>query len=128
MTANDIHSVIYTVEVGISIHSCFLTPEEKDEHRERREEKKVMKEYEEAILKSPSMIPLSPGPATGGFPATTPRTLAFNRLGGDSPGLPLRDYGRKVDDTVQRLDDRLSGINGPPQTYFPPPPKKETKP
>lgn len=73
------------------------------------------------------MIPLTPGPATGGFPATTPRTLAFNRLGGESPNLPLRDYNRRIEETAQRLDDRFSGINGPAQTYFPPPPTKETK-
>ena len=82
-----------------------------------------MKEYEETILKSPSMIPLTPAPATGTYPSTTPRTLAFNRLDSKSPNLPLRDYNQRIEEQAQRLDDRLSGINGPSQTYFPPPPK-----
>lgn len=86
-----------------------------------------MKEYEETVLKSPSMIPLTPGPATGAFPPTTPRTLAFNRLDSESSNLPLRDYNQRIEEQVQRLDDRISGINGSSQTYFPPPPKKAVR-
>lgn len=111
-------SVVYAVEVGLSIHSCFLTAEEKEERRERREEKAVMKEYEETVLKSPSMAPLSPPPNTAGFQATTPRTPAFNRIGGESPNLPLRDYNR--------LDDSPP-TQSQTQTYFPPPPTKENR-
>lgn len=118
-----LQSAIYAIELGLSVHSCFLTREEKEERREHREEKQAMQAYEETILRSPSMIPMTPGPSTGALPAMTPRTprtLAFNRIDGGSPNLPLRDYN-------ERPPDVLSAAQTPPQTYFPPPPKKETK-
>ncbi|KAJ5086706.1 hypothetical protein NUU61_008013 [Penicillium alfredii] len=113
--------VLYAIEFGVSVHSCFITKEERDEILERREEKRVEKEFEEEILKSPGilspgitssgmipmtpntmprpppMIPRTPGippvAAGGGISPYTPRTLAFNRLGSGSTSsdLPLRD-------------------------------------
>lgn len=115
-----LRSVIYVVEVGLSVHSCFLSKEEKEERREQREEKQAMKDYEETIIKSPGMAPMSPRLNTGGLPPATPRTLAFNRIGGDSTNLPLRDFN-------QRLPEEPPAPQSQPQTYFPPPPKRETK-
>ena len=112
-----IRSVVYAAEAGLSIHSCFLTPVEKDERRESKEEKETMKVYEDVVLNSPSMIPMSAGlgPAAAQQPGTTPRTLAFNRLGGDSPKLPLRDYPQEADESAQN------------PAYYPPPPRRESK-
>lgn len=115
-----LRSVIYVVEVGLSVHSCFLSKEEKEERREQREEKQAMKDYEETIIKSPGMAPMSLRLNTGGLPPATPRTLAFNRIGGDSTNLPLRDFN-------QRLPEEPPAPQSQPQTYFPPPPKRETK-
>lgn len=79
-------SVLYFVEFVIVVHSCFITKEEREEVIEQREEKRIEKEFEEEIMKSPSMIPMTPGfmgqdhgmiPRTPGYPpmaATSPVT------------------------------------------------------
>ncbi|KAA8644570.1 uncharacterized protein ATNIH1004_008775 [Aspergillus tanneri] len=87
--------VLYFVELVVSIHSCFITAEERAEREERREEKRTMKEYEDLVLKSPTMFPMSAaayadtmqGAQTAPM-TTTPRSLAFNRVGTDSSDLP----------------------------------------
>ncbi|OJJ49325.1 hypothetical protein ASPZODRAFT_60124 [Penicilliopsis zonata CBS 506.65] len=69
---------LYFVEFCVCVHSCFLTKEEKESRREQREEKRMEKEFEEMILKSPGMIPMTPAPRTGTFPSMmTPRTGNF---------------------------------------------------
>ncbi|KAH1436752.1 hypothetical protein KXX32_005181 [Aspergillus fumigatus] len=133
--------VLYFVEFVLSIHSCVLTPEERAERLEKAEEKRTWKEYEEAVLKSPAMIPMSPAYPPQGMPAMTPRSLAFNRLGGDnSSDLPLREYfgGANPRHSVQQESSAETLASGQyaqtgaaaqsqPQMYFPPPPKKAAK-
>ncbi|CAI7567175.1 unnamed protein product [Penicillium manginii] len=140
--------VLYAVDFGISVHSCFITKEEKEKVLELREEKRVEKEFEEEILKSPSMVPMSaPGmiPRTPGFPpiASSPvvrhgapispftqRHLAFNRLGSGSTSsdLPLRNNGSMPSPQIpyQPPTPEAQGSSSQPM-YFPPPPKKATK-
>ncbi|KAF4213080.1 hypothetical protein CNMCM8980_004280 [Aspergillus fumigatiaffinis] len=132
--------VLYFVEFVLSIHSCVLTPEERAERLEKAEEKRTWKEYEEAVLKSPAMIPMSPAYPQG-MPAMTPRSLAFNRLGGDdSSDLPLREYlgGSNPRHSMQQESSAETLASGQyaqtgattqsqPQMYFPPPPKKAAK-
>lgn len=118
-----------------------------------REEKEIEKEFEEEILKSPSMIPMTPGfrtpgmvPRTPGFPPTasagtvrngasispyTPRTLGFNRLGGGngstSSDLPLRDHASMSTPPIPSQHQSADARTGPGSPmYFPPPPKKAT--
>lgn len=148
--------MLYVVEFGVSVHSCFITKEEREEIIEQREEKRIEKEFEEEILKSPSMIPMTPGftshapgmiPRTPGFPpmaATgpiknggpvspfTPRTLAFNRLGGGnrstSSDLPLRNNASMPSPPMQSQSQTVEGQTGSGSPmYFPPPPRKATK-
>ncbi|OOQ91079.1 hypothetical protein PEBR_02407 [Penicillium brasilianum] len=109
---------LYFVEFVVIVHSCFITKEEREDVLEQREEKRIEKEFEEEIMKSPSMIPMTPGfvgqdhgmiPRTPGYPPmvatspvthggilhapftprTTARTPGFNRLGGASPSSDL---------------------------------------
>lgn len=137
--------MFYAVELGFSVHSCFVTKEEKLEREERREEKKTWKEYEEMALNSPSVIPpMSPAYTTGGpmspgypgMPSTTPRSLAFHRLGSEtgSSDLPLRNNGspaRPPSSMQQESDETLNSsvpaAPAPGPIYFPPPPKKAAK-
>ncbi|KAJ5169789.1 uncharacterized protein N7500_002572 [Penicillium coprophilum] len=140
----------YTVILGFSIHSCFITPGEREEILEQREERRIEKEFEEEIIKSPGMIPMTPGsmprgpgmvPRTPGVPPMAvggntsplaPRTLAFNRLGNDSTAsdLPLRDNSRVPQPQYTSVQSHEvspeSSVASP--MYFPPPPKKAAKP
>ncbi|KAJ5206267.1 hypothetical protein N7491_003113 [Penicillium cf. griseofulvum] len=142
--------VYYTVILGFNIHSCFITPEEREEIRERREERRIEKEFEEEIIKSPGMIPMTPGvmprgsgmvPRTPGVPPMavgglaspfTSRTLAFNRLGNGSTAsdLPLRDNSRapQPQHTSAQSNEVSPGSSTASPMYFPPPPKKAAKP
>lgn len=141
-------SAIFFAEFAVSVISCFETKEEREQRRERREEKRALKEYEESILRSPSMIPMTPAPpmtAGGMMTPYTPRTLAFNRLGGTSGDLPLRDHFSSPHPRRFHGEDApplASGAIGmahppsqsqpqpqpvPPEMYFPPPPKKAAK-
>ncbi|KAJ5190533.1 uncharacterized protein N7498_009518 [Penicillium cinerascens] len=78
--------VVYFVEFCISVHSCFITPEEREEILEQREEKKIEKEFEEEILKSPSMIPLTPGPPPPGH--MNPGFMPHHGMVPRTPGFP----------------------------------------
>lgn len=146
-------SLLYFGEFCVLVHSCFITKEERDAILEEREEKAIEKEFEEEIMKSPSMIPLTPGfqapgmvPRTPGFPPAaatgpvkngafvssyTPRTLGFNRLGGNgsqSSDLPLRENASmpsRQAASLQQSAESQSGSGSP--MYFPPPPKKANK-
>ncbi|KAL4881587.1 hypothetical protein BJY04DRAFT_55434 [Aspergillus karnatakaensis] len=138
--------VLYTVELGVAIQNCVMTKEERAERDEEREEKETMKAYEDMILKSPSMIPMTPGhypPRTPGTAATatfprspmpvmTPRSLAFNRLDTPSNDLPLREhFGAQTQhqnvSVKQEVEASGSIQQSEPQLYFPPPPKKAKK-
>lgn len=139
--------VLYAVELGISVHSCFITKEEKEKVLDLREEKRIEKEFEEEVLKSPSMIPMSaPGmiPRTPGFPPIaasptvrhgapispfTPRHLAFNRLGSGSTSsdLPLRDNSSMPTPQLPSQPQTIETQAPSQPMYFPPPPKKATK-
>ncbi|KAJ5231036.1 hypothetical protein N7489_011744 [Penicillium chrysogenum] len=141
--------VYYVVILGFNIHSCFITPEEREAILEQREERRIEKEFEEEIIKSPSMIPMTPGsmpqgpgmvPRTPGVPPIAvggsfspyaPRTLAFNRLGNASTAsdLPLRDNSRATQPqypSPQSHEVSPESSTGSPM-YFPPPPKKAAK-
>lgn len=60
-TNSHLYSFLYFVEFVVVVHSCFITKEEREEILEQREEKRIEKEFEEEIMKSPSMIPMTPG-------------------------------------------------------------------
>lgn len=140
-------SIYYVVILGFNIHSCFITPEEREEIVEQREERRIEKEFEEEIIKSPGMIPMTPGsmarapgyPPTPGYPpmavgGSVPpfasRTLAFNRLGNSSTAsdLPLRDNRAHQSQYPSPQSHEVSpeSSNGSPM-YFPPPPKKAAR-
>ena len=101
-----------------------------------------MKEYEEEILKSPSMIspntfPMTPGPNnapnTAGFAPMTPQSFAFNFnhpvANGNGPSdLPFRNNDNdnyQNPSTQQESAETLT--SGAPMISFPPPPKAVTK-
>lgn len=118
-----ITSVLYFVECVLCVHGCILTPEEKAQREERREEKRTMGEYEEEILKSPA-IPMTPGPNTGGLPPMTPASFAFGPLGNGSD-LPLRENATPANPraSMQResAETLTTGSQAQPFTLFPPP-------
>ncbi|KAJ5477832.1 hypothetical protein N7530_003341 [Penicillium desertorum] len=124
--------VYYVVILGFNIHSCFITPEEREAILEQREERRIEKEFEEEIIKHGSPYPGVPPIAVGGsFPPYAPRTLAFNRLGNDSTAsdLPLRDNSRATQPqypSPQSHEVSPESSTGSPM-YFPPPPKKAAK-
>ncbi|KGO73346.1 hypothetical protein PITC_086340 [Penicillium italicum] len=138
--------IYYAVILGFNIHSCFITPEEREAIMEQREERRIEKEFEEEIIKSPSMIPMTPGsmprgpgmiPRTPGVPPMAfggnispfaPRTLAFNRLGNGSTAsdLPLRDNTRvQAQYPSPQLNEASPESSTGSPMYFPPPPKKD---
>lgn len=105
------------------MHGCILTPEEKAQREERREEKRTMKDYEEEILKSPG-IPMTPGPNTGGLPPMTPASFAFGPFGNGSD-LPLRDNAAPADWRAsmqqESAETLTTGQQAQPFSLFPPP-------
>lgn len=146
--------MLYFAEFCICVHSCFITKEERDEILEQREEKIIEQEFEEEIMKSPGLIPLTPGfqapamvPRTPGYPPMAaaapvkngasiptfaPRTLGFNRLGGGNSStasdLPLRDNSSMPATQAPSqhpIAEARTGLQSP--MYFPPPPKKATQ-
>ncbi|OJJ82095.1 uncharacterized protein ASPGLDRAFT_49496 [Aspergillus glaucus CBS 516.65] len=115
--------ILYFVELVLSLHSCVPTKEEIDKRRERQEEKRTMKEYEEEILKSPVMIPMTPGPNTGGLPSMTPHSFVFNPMTNGPSDLPFRNEpGSRVSTHQESAETLTSGPH-----FFPPPPKAVTK-
>lgn len=76
--------VLYFVEFVIIVHSCFITKEEREEIIEQREEKRIEKEFEEEIMKSPSMIPMTPG-FVGQDNGMIPRTPGYPPMAAISP-------------------------------------------
>lgn len=82
-----------------------------------------MKEYEEEILKSPVMIPMTPGPNTSGLPPMTPHNFVFTPMSNGPSDLPFRNQPCSRASTHQESAETLT--SGP--QFFPPPPKAVTK-
>ncbi|KAJ9292956.1 hypothetical protein DTO271G3_8254 [Paecilomyces variotii] len=132
-------TIIYFSEFIIALISCFSTKAEREAYRERREEKRALKAYEDSILRAPpsGTYPMTPGPMTGmSFPAMTPRTLAFTRLdsGSQASDLPLRHHFSTPNPGGSlHLNTGGGGsmagyaYQEQPQMYFPPPPTQAAK-
>jgi len=122
---NIFRSLLYFVELCVSIHSCFITPEEREEIIEQREEKKIEKEFEEEILKSPSMIPLTPGPMSPGhmIPGFMPQRGMVPRTPGFPPAAAMGHIknGSPVSPFTPRTlgFNRLGGSNGSTSSDLP---------
>ncbi|PIG88439.1 hypothetical protein AARAC_008179 [Aspergillus arachidicola] len=126
--------VLYFVEIIVSVHSCFVTKEEKAERDERREEKRTMKEYEDMVLKTPRTFPMmSPALPSGGttqmMPTMSSRSPEFSTFGHGSSDLPLRDHFSTPNPRppAQQESSETLAPGNQPQMYFPPPPKKAAK-
>lgn len=87
---------IFAIYLGLSIWSCFPSKSQRDEYDERRRaeaEKYASLEAEHEVARRTGMlypVPDTPG-FQGGLNPMTPRTLAFNTLGG-TKDLPLRNH------------------------------------
>ncbi|KAL1849256.1 hypothetical protein Plec18167_008121 [Paecilomyces lecythidis] len=137
LITNTTTSVIYFSEFILAAISCFSTKAEREAYRERREEKRAIKAYEDSILRAPpsGTYPMTPGPMTGtSFPAMTPRSLAFTRLDSGSSDLPLRSHFSTPHPRsslhLQTGGGSMSGYGAyqdQPQMYFPPPPTQAAK-
>ncbi|KAK2739924.1 hypothetical protein FQN55_009098 [Onygenales sp. PD_40] len=81
--------VIFAVHLGLAIFSCFPTEETREKQRQRLARRMTLEDLKD--LKSPTypMAPTTPGGTA--LPPMTPRTTAFNRLGGTTD-LPLRNH------------------------------------
>ena len=123
--------VIFFSHFVLAVVSCFPTKADRAKQAEKKQRKL---DFEENVLKSPSMVPPTPGfpqsPVGRGWPPMTPRTQAFNTLGGTTD-LPLRD--RVGSAAPQNLSIPDSAAASPsartseqPQMYFPPPPKSKS--
>ncbi|EER45397.1 conserved hypothetical protein [Histoplasma capsulatum H143] len=146
---------IFIVHSVYAIYSCLPTVEIREKQRQRLERRKELEDLKS--LKSPTYsmhTPMTPGGT--GFPPMTPRTQAFNRLGGTTD-LPLRNHFLPPDmpngshlknfsmpsPSQSPTPPQMSGstTNGTPPPngnvgaevqsqatmYFPPPPKKASK-
>ena len=86
---------IFVVYFGFAVWSCFPSKSQREEYMERkraREEKwsRLEAQHEEAMAAQTPAMPDTPGPQRGLNPMT-PRTMAFNTLGG-TKDLPLRNH------------------------------------
>lgn len=75
-------------------------------------------------LKSPSYPNYMQG-ENGVLHPITPRTMAFNQLGGTTSDLPLRS--NMAEPGVSSVEVNTPRQQPQPTMYFPPPPKKPTK-
>lgn len=160
---------LFFFQFTLGVFSCFPTKEHLQEYKEKREAKRARAAELEAQapedyqwpktafdLKTP--VPRTPG-TTGGikspaFNPMTPRTLAFNKLGG-TKDLPLRNHfstpnapksptyalqspefsrGGSLSPASERArmqaeEEEQDGVREAPAPtmYFPPPPKVATK-
>jgi len=82
---------------------------------------------DESALKSPEFrLPPTPG-TTGGIKSpTTPRTLAFNKLGG-TKDLPLRNHFSSPTPKSPTYNNYGGESSSQEPMYFPPPPKAPIK-
>ncbi|EEH45431.2 uncharacterized protein PADG_01581 [Paracoccidioides brasiliensis Pb18] len=81
---------IFFIHVGYAVFSCLPTDETRDKQRRRLQRRQDLEDLKS--LKSP-VYPMYPPMTPGGsaLPPMTPRTQAFNRLGGTTD-LPLRNH------------------------------------
>jgi len=122
---------IFATHLGLAIFSCFPTEETREKQRERLERRMSISALKD--LQSPT-FPLSPtGGSFGGqngLPPMTPRTLAFNRLGGTTD-LPLRNHFSTPRPQSPPLPNeseaKTSNGNDKSALFFPPPPTKPNK-
>ncbi|WEW57652.1 hypothetical protein PRK78_003119 [Emydomyces testavorans] len=105
---------IFLTHLALAIISCFPTEETRERQREKLEKKQTLEELKS--LKSPCYPNFIHG--ENGLQPITPRTMAFNRLGGTND-LPLRTHTAGSD-----AEAGTPGQQPEPTMYFPPPPKK----
>lgn len=142
---------IFVIYLGLSIFSCIPSKAHQVEYEEKRKEKKLRWAHlDEPDPRSADTeyAPETPGVQLGMNPVT-PRTMAFNKLGGTrdlplrasneknetktstfalrSPGLlrtPMTFGAKKKEKEVQQITEQPVESQGPDsQMYFPPPPK-----
>jgi hypothetical protein len=145
---------IFVIYFGIAVWSCIPSKVQKREYMERKNARKskwdrleAMHEEAKAAGAIPYTVPETPGPQTG-FNPMTPRTQAFNTLGG-TKDLPLRNHFSSPNaptsptynlrsPTMPRSPlsmgfDQQSQASvkkeetASPNMYFPPPPKQSSK-
>lgn len=148
---------IFVIYFGLSLWSCFPSAAHRAEYEEKQKAKKLrwahLDEPDPRSADSDYPMPETPGTQVGMYPVT-PRTLAFNTLGGKRD-LPLRTsekqetktstfslrspgilrtpmtLGPKANDkeTLAVSTDTVSPNPASPesQMYFPPPPKESVK-
>lgn len=151
---------IFVIYLGLSVWSCIPSKAQQLEYEEKRRAKKLrwahLDEPEPRSADSEYAVPETPGIQVGMYPVT-PRTLAFNTLGGRRD-LPLRSVERSTEKETTKTATfslRSPGILRTPMTlgpkredkekpavpsdaspdaaspgnamYFPPPPKESTK-
>ncbi|PGH01815.1 hypothetical protein GX51_04995 [Blastomyces parvus] len=146
---------LFLVHIVFAAYSCLPTEEVREKQRQRLERRKELEDLKS--LKSPVYpmhAPMTPGGTA--FPPMTPRTQAFNRLGGTTD-LPLRNHFLPPD-TPNGVHAKNFSMPSPPHSptppqmsgstpngtpppnrsgsaegqsqptvYFPPPPKKASK-
>ncbi|KMU89479.1 hypothetical protein CIHG_07286 [Coccidioides immitis H538.4] len=110
----DLLSVIFLAQFVLAVISCLPTEETRERQREKREKLETLAELKS--LKSPCYPNFYQG--ENGLQPITPRTMAFNQLGGAND-LPLR--GDTTSSSVTTLE---AAKPAQPMMYFPPPPKK----
>lgn len=144
---------IFIFYFGFSVWSCIPSKAQKTEYEEKQRQKKLrwahLDEPESRAVDAEHNMPETPGPGLGMNPVT-PRTLAFNTLGGTKE-LPLRSTektGTKITSFSLRspgnfrspmtlgpkkVDERESVVSEQPvlpnpdaEMYFPPPPREST--
>lgn len=139
LTFVTINSSIFLFHMILAIVSLIPTKSQREGRRQSRHSNSNSEEspVEEMALKSPLRFQPPPTPGTtGGIKSPmTPRTLAFNRLGG-TKDLPLRNHFSSPQPpkspTLPTSSSRPAGFvnNGTaeqPQIFFPPPPKVASK-
>ncbi|OJD25973.1 hypothetical protein ACJ73_02658 [Blastomyces percursus] len=146
---------LFLVHIVYAVYSCLPTEEIREKQRQRLARRKELEDLKS--LKSPIYpmhAPMTPGGTS--FPPMTPRTQAFNRLGGTTD-LPLRNHFLPPDmpngahaknfsmpspphsPTPPQMSGSTTNGTPPPNgsvgaeaqsqpiVYFPPPPKKASK-
>jgi len=145
---------VFVVYFGLSLWSCFPSKAQRLEYEEKRKAKKLrwahLDEPDPRSADSEYPVPMTPGMQAGMNPLT-PRTLAFNTLGG-TKDLPLRSqertetttstfalrspgilrtpmhFGSKKPETTEAVEAKEAQSPRPDsQMYFPPPPKQSNK-
>ncbi|OJD15650.1 hypothetical protein AJ78_04111 [Emergomyces pasteurianus Ep9510] len=104
---------IFLVHVAYALLSCLPTEEIREKQRQRLERRKELDDLKS--LKSP-VYPMTPGGTA--FPPMTPRTQAFNRLGGTTD-LPLRNHFLPTD-VPNGANGKNFSMPSPPHSLTPP--------